>query len=110
MPATKLVAFRDWLVAQASQDTRQLETLAAPVGRVRVPPESVKKLVEEGQPLMARQGAVQARYRPASLGIRCAACGSASVPLRISKVLSAAHIVTGSWVTSINVLPRSRHD
>jgi LysR family glycine cleavage system transcriptional activator len=31
----KLVAFRDWLVAQASDDTRQLETLAAPVGRVR---------------------------------------------------------------------------
>jgi LysR family transcriptional regulator, glycine cleavage system transcriptional activator len=31
----KLVAFRDWLVAQASEDTRQLETLAAPAGRVR---------------------------------------------------------------------------
>ena len=31
----KLVAFRDWLVAQASEDTRQLETLAPPVGRVR---------------------------------------------------------------------------
>jgi LysR family transcriptional regulator, glycine cleavage system transcriptional activator len=31
----KLVAFRDWLVAQASEDTRQLETLAAPASRVR---------------------------------------------------------------------------
>jgi LysR family glycine cleavage system transcriptional activator len=31
----KLVAFRDWLVAQASEDIRQLETLAAPTGRVR---------------------------------------------------------------------------
>jgi LysR family glycine cleavage system transcriptional activator len=31
----KLVAFRDWLVAQANEDTRQLETLAAPAGRVR---------------------------------------------------------------------------
>jgi LysR family glycine cleavage system transcriptional activator len=31
----KLVAFRDWLVAQASEDTRQLETLAAPAARVR---------------------------------------------------------------------------
>jgi LysR family transcriptional regulator, glycine cleavage system transcriptional activator len=31
----KLVAFRDWLVAQASQDSRQLETLTAPAGRVR---------------------------------------------------------------------------
>ena len=31
----KLVAFRDWLVAQASEDIRQLETLAAPAGRVR---------------------------------------------------------------------------
>jgi LysR family transcriptional regulator, glycine cleavage system transcriptional activator len=31
----KLLAFRDWLVAQASEDTRQLETLAAPAGRVR---------------------------------------------------------------------------
>jgi LysR family glycine cleavage system transcriptional activator len=31
----KLVAFRDWLVAQASEDKRQLETLAAPARRVR---------------------------------------------------------------------------
>jgi len=31
----KLVAFRDWLMAQASDDIRQLETLAAPAGRVR---------------------------------------------------------------------------
>jgi LysR family glycine cleavage system transcriptional activator len=31
----KLAAFRDWLVAQASDDTRQLETLAVPAGRVR---------------------------------------------------------------------------
>ncbi len=31
----KLVAFRDWLVAQASEDARQLETLAAPASRVR---------------------------------------------------------------------------
>jgi LysR family glycine cleavage system transcriptional activator len=31
----KLAAFRDWLVAQASDDKRQLETLAAPPGRVR---------------------------------------------------------------------------
>jgi LysR family glycine cleavage system transcriptional activator len=31
----KLVAFRSWLVAQASDDKRQLETLAAPAGRVR---------------------------------------------------------------------------
>jgi LysR family glycine cleavage system transcriptional activator len=31
----KLVAFRDWLVAQASDDKRQLEKLAAPAGRVR---------------------------------------------------------------------------
>jgi LysR family transcriptional regulator, glycine cleavage system transcriptional activator len=31
----KLVAFRDWLVAQASQDARQLETLTASAGRLR---------------------------------------------------------------------------
>jgi LysR family transcriptional regulator, glycine cleavage system transcriptional activator len=31
----KLVAFRDWLVEQASEDVRQLETLAAPADRVR---------------------------------------------------------------------------
>src|SRR5262244_847896 len=31
----KLTAFRDWLLAQASEDKRQLETLAAPAGRVR---------------------------------------------------------------------------
>jgi LysR family transcriptional regulator, glycine cleavage system transcriptional activator len=31
----KLVAFRDWLVAQASQDARQLETLTASAGRRR---------------------------------------------------------------------------
>jgi LysR family transcriptional regulator, glycine cleavage system transcriptional activator len=31
----KLVAFRDWLVAQANEDARQLETLAARAGRVR---------------------------------------------------------------------------
>jgi LysR family glycine cleavage system transcriptional activator len=31
----KLVAFRDWLLAQASEDARQLETLAAAAGRVR---------------------------------------------------------------------------
>ena len=31
----KLVAFRDWLVAQASEDKRQLETLAAPAAPVR---------------------------------------------------------------------------
>ena len=31
----KLVAFREWLVAQASKDTRQLENLAASAGRVR---------------------------------------------------------------------------
>ena len=31
----KLVAFRDWLLVQASDDTRQLEALAASAGRVR---------------------------------------------------------------------------
>jgi LysR family transcriptional regulator, glycine cleavage system transcriptional activator len=31
----KLVAFRDWLLTQASEDARQLEALAAPAGRVR---------------------------------------------------------------------------
>jgi LysR family glycine cleavage system transcriptional activator len=31
----KLVAFREWLVTQASMDTRQLENLAASAGRVR---------------------------------------------------------------------------
>ena len=31
----KLVAFRDWLLAQASEDARQLETLSAPASRAR---------------------------------------------------------------------------
>ena len=31
----KLAAFRDWLVAQANADTRQLEILATSAGRVR---------------------------------------------------------------------------
>jgi LysR family transcriptional regulator, glycine cleavage system transcriptional activator len=31
----KLVAFRNWLLAQASDDTRQLEVLVAPAGRAR---------------------------------------------------------------------------